>query len=53
MVTIELDKHEIRKLIEILTFSLAACPIESVSGDIQITQPDVEDLIDKLRRASK
>jgi len=48
---IELSGEEVKLISEILSYSLEACPVESISEEVEITAEKVEELIEKLERA--
>lgn len=46
---ISLDYNERKIIIDVLEFTLTACPVESIGDQIQITPDKVNELISKLR----
>lgn len=50
MTTIELDEEEIKTLIAVMQFSIAACPLGSVSQEIEIDSEKLEKLIAKIEK---
>lgn len=53
MARIELEEDEIRAIVDILRFSLTACPIESVSRQEKITRNLIESIISKLEKVGE
>ena len=50
MVTVDLNEEEIRVLRAIMQFSIAACPLGSVSQEIEIDSEKIEKLIAKMEK---
>jgi len=48
MVSIDLNEEEIKILTAIMQFSISACPLGSVSQDIEIDSEKLEKLIAKM-----
>lgn len=51
MTTIELNEEEIKILIAILNFSIAACPLEGISTEIEIDADKIEKLVTKMEKS--
>ena len=50
LTTIELNEEEIKTLVAIMKFSIDACPLGSVSPDIEIDAEKLEKLIAKMEK---
>ena len=50
MTTIDLNEEEIKILIAIMQFSIAACPLGSISQEIEIDSEKLEKLIAKMEK---
>ncbi|GEM_PF-2105745 len=50
---IDLIEEEIKILVAILQFSITACPLDSVSQDVEIDSEKLERLISKLQKESE
>lgn len=50
MTTIDLNEEEIKTVIAIMQFSIAACPLGSVSQEIEIDAVKIEKLITKMEK---
>ncbi len=50
MVSIDLNEEEIKMLIAIMQFSIAACPLGSVSQEFEIDTEMLEKLIAKMEK---
>ena len=48
---LELGTDEVKTIIEILRYSVANCPVESITNEVEISVDGVEDLVQKLRNA--
>lgn len=51
MVAIDLTDEEIRMMSAVLRFSIAACPTDSISNDIEIDSDKLEKLAEKLDKS--
>ncbi|MGI0086433.1 MAG: hypothetical protein ACREBI_00525 [Nitrosotalea sp.] len=50
MTAIDLNEEEMKILISIMQFSIAACPLGSVSQEIEIDSEKLEKLISKMQK---
>lgn len=48
-----LNEQEIKMLIDILRFSIAACPLSGISKDVEIDADVLEKLISKMENSLK
>lgn len=54
MVTqLDLNEQEIKMLIDILRFSIAACPLGSISQEVEIDADMIDKLISRMENALK
>ena len=52
LTVLDLNDEEIKMLVEILNFSIAACPLGGISQDIEIDENKIEKLISKIQKVS-
>jgi len=50
LTTIDLNQEEIKTLIAILNFSIAACPLQGISQEVEIDADKIEKLITKIEK---
>lgn len=50
---LNLNEQEIKMLIDILRFSIAACPLDGISQDVKIDADMLEQLISKMENTLK
>ncbi|MEO9276802.1 MAG: hypothetical protein ABI340_03330 [Nitrososphaera sp.] len=50
MVLIDLNQEEVKRLIAIMQFSIAACPLGSISQEVEIDADKIENLIAKMEK---
>jgi hypothetical protein len=53
MTAIDLTEEEIRILISIMQFSIAACPLGSISQEIEVDADKLEKIIAKMENGLK
>lgn len=53
MTLVDLNEEEIKTLIAIMQFSIAACPLGSVSQEFEIDAEKLENLIAKMEKGLK
>jgi Mn-dependent DtxR family transcriptional regulator len=49
---INLSEEELKTIVEILTYSLGSCPVESISDKVNISADSVQELVAKLEKVS-
>ena len=50
MASIDLSEEEIKIITAILQFSIAACPLDSVSQEVEVDAEKIEKLIAKMEK---
>jgi acetolactate synthase small subunit len=50
VVLIDLNQEEVKRLIAIMQFSIAACPLGSISQEVEIDADKIENLIAKMEK---